>query len=334
MAEAGARAALIERFLAAHGWAGGRRTPLAGDASFRRYQRLRRGLRRAVLMDAPPGHEDVRPYCRIARHLTGLGYSAPAIYAEDADAGLLLIEDLGDDTYSRLLAAGANGDAERLYGAAIDLLADLHRHPAPGNLASYDDDAYLAEADLMLDWFMPAIPGAPAAEPLRRSYHQVWQEALPLAALGPPVLVLRDYHADNLIWLPGRKGVARVGLLDFQDARAGSPAYDVVSLLEDCRRDVPPDLAEQMIGRYLDAMAEIDRAAFRAAYAVLGAQRNAKIVGIFTRLWRRDGKPAYLGLIPGVWRLLEGDLAHPALEAVRAWFDRHLPPPLRRAPVP
>ena len=334
MAEGIERAARIERFLAGRGWADARRIPLAGDASFRRYERLRRGLRRAVLMDAPPGHEDVRPYLRIARHLAGLGYSAPAIHAEDAEAGLLLVEDLGDASFTRLLAADGQGDAEELYGAAIDLLADLHRKPAPPGLGAYDEALYLAEADLLLDWYLPAVPGLPAPEPLRASYHHVWREVLPRAALGRSVLVLRDYHADNLMWLAARRGLARVGLLDFQDALAGSPAYDVVSLLEDCRRDVPPELAERMIARYLDAMAEIDAAAFRASYAVLGAQRNAKIVGIFTRLWRRDAKSAYLGLIPTVWRLLERDLAHPALDPVREWFDQHVPPPFRRAPVP
>jgi aminoglycoside/choline kinase family phosphotransferase len=334
MAEAAERAALIERFLAGHGWGEARRLPLAGDASFRRYERLRRGLRRAVLMDAPPGREDVRPYLRIARHLSGLGYSAPAIHAEDADAGLLLIEDLGDASFTRLLGTNGQGDAEELYGAAIDVLADLHRRPAPHGLAPYDEAAYLAEADLLLDWYLPAMPGMPAPEPLRPGYHLAWREALPRAALGRTVLVLRDYHADNLMWLAARRGLARVGLLDFQDALAGSPAYDVVSLLEDCRRDVPPELAERMIARYLEAMSDIDAAAFRAAYAVLGAQRNAKIVGIFTRLWRRDDKSAYLDLIPNVWRLLERDLAHPALDPVREWFDQHVPPPFRRAPTP
>ena len=168
----------------------------------------------------------------------------------------------------------------------------------------------------------------------RAAYHDAWRAVLPLAALGPPVTVLRDYHADNLMWLPKRSGHARVGLLDFQDALAGSPAYDLVSLLEDARREVSAALAGRMLARYLAAAPGLDAQAFRAATAVLGGQRNAKIIGIFTRLARRDAKPAYLAMIPHVWRLLEGDLAHPALAGVRAWMDENVPRALRRAPPP
>jgi aminoglycoside/choline kinase family phosphotransferase len=326
------RANAIESFLARNGWGGAARSMLAGDASFRRYERLCRAGANAVLMDAPPPHEDVRPFAAIARHLVGLGYSAPAIAAEDAERGLLLIEDLGDATYSRALEAGI--DAETLYGAAIDLLADLHRHPPPAGLAPYDEAAYLAEAELVVDWFLPQATGRAIGEAVRRAYHDAWRAVLGGAWLGRTVLVLRDYHADNLMWLPEREGTARVGLLDFQDALAGSPAYDVVSLLEDARRDVAEPLVEAMIARYLAALPDLDPDAFRSAYAVLGGQRNAKIVGIFTRLWRRDGKAGYLDLIPRVWRLLERDLAHPALRPVRAWFDEHVSPGLRRAPAP
>ena len=325
------RAALVAGFLAAQGWGEAERSALAGDASFRRYERLRRAGARAVLMDAPPPREDVRPFAALARHLRALGYSAPAIAAEETAAGLLLLEDLGDDTYSRVLDAGA--DPEPLYAAAVDLLADLHRAPPPAWLSPYDQAAYLAEAELLLDWTLPAVGAAPSAT-ARAAYRDAWRAVLPLAAVGPPVTVLRDYHADNLMWLPERSGHARVGLLDFQDALAGSRAYDLVSLLEDARREVSAGLAEAMMSRYLAAAPGLDAGAFRAATAILGGQRNAKIIGIFTRLARRDAKPAYLAMIPHVWRLLEGDLAHPALAGVRAWMNENAPAALRRAPAP
>ncbi|MDP6353058.1 MAG: phosphotransferase [Alphaproteobacteria bacterium] len=321
----------IVEFLAEHGWGDDVRRPLAGDASFRRYERLEAGSRRAVLMDAPPP-EDVRPFVAIARHLIGIGMSAPRIIAEDPPAGLLLLEDFGDDIYTRVLAGG--GDAHRLYGAAVDLLCALQRHPPPRGVAPYDMAALMAEAELMTDWYLPAIEAAAPSSGDRAGYRAAWSAVLPAVAEDFSVLVLRDYHADNLIWLADRPGLARVGLLDFQDALVGAPAYDLVSLLEDARRDVAPDLAEAMIERYLDRSGTADRGAFRTAYAILGAQRNAKIIGIFTRLWKRDGKPDYLALIPRVWRLLTGDLEHPALAPVRAWFDRVIPPSLRRPPEP
>ncbi|MBL28633.1 MAG: aminoglycoside phosphotransferase [Rhodospirillaceae bacterium] len=325
------RGEAISAFLADAGWGGVAVVPLAGDASFRRYFRLEDGGRRAVLMDAPPPHEDVRPFAAMGRHLSGLGYSAPAILAEDAETGLLLLEDLGDATYTRCLATG--GDEPALYAAAVDLLADLHRAAPPASLAPYDEAAYLREADLLIDWFWPAVDPGANPDAVRAAYHDAWRAVLPEWRANDVVLVLRDYHADNLMWLPDRSGHARVGLLDFQDALAGSPAYDVVSLLEDARRDVRPALADAMIGRYCRA-AGCDEEGFRASYAILGAQRNAKIVGIFTRLARRDGKPLYLDLIPRVWRLLEGDLGHPALAPVRAWFDATIPPEKRGRPRP
>ncbi|MGH6953375.1 MAG: aminoglycoside phosphotransferase family protein [Alphaproteobacteria bacterium] len=322
----------IARFLAAAGWADAERRPLAGDASFRRYVRLVRGGRSMVLMDAPPPMEDVRPYLRVARHLARLGYSAPAIYAEDVERGLLLVEDFGDATYTRELARGA--DEGELYTRAVDLLIDLHRRPEANEVAlpPYDDDKLLAEAALLVDWFLPALRGAPAPASERGDYLALWRPLFSIARRVPSTLALRDYHADNLMLLAGRDRIRACGLLDFQDAVLGPVAYDLVSLLEDARRDVAPELVRTLLRRYLDAFPALDRTAFKASYAVLGAQRNAKIIGIFTRLWRRDGKAQYLALIPRVWSLLEGDLAHPALEPMRAWFDRHVPPGDRVAP--
>ncbi|MFQ5783193.1 MAG: aminoglycoside phosphotransferase family protein [Alphaproteobacteria bacterium] len=322
------RAREIAAFLAAHGWDGATRRALAGDASFRRYERLCHGRRRAVLMDAPPDHEDVQPFLAIARHLKTLGFSAPAVLAADVQAGLLLLEDLGDDLYTRLLADG--GEETALYAAAVDLLVALHGASVRGlDVPSYDDARLHAETDLLVDWFLPASAGTETPEAVRAAYRAAWDAVFPLARVGGETLVLRDYHADNLLWLPERRGVARVGLLDFQDAVIGPPAYDLVSLLEDARRDVAKPTVEAMIARYLDARPELDAAAFAAAYAVLGAQRNCKIVGIFTRLWKRDGKPGYLDYLPRVWGHLARDLAHPALAPVRRWFDAHVPPGMR-----
>ena len=318
----------IATFLAACGWAGADRAALAGDASFRRYERLSRGGASVVLMDAPPAAEDIRPFLVVAAILAGHAYSAPRVIAADAARGLALLEDLGDDVFTRVLAAG--GDERALYAIAVDLLIDLHRRPLPeAALPPYDESRLQAEADLLLNWFLPAAAGRPVGEGVRAAWRASWEAALPLARRVPEALVLRDYHADNLIWLPRRQELARVGLLDFQDAVIGPGLYDLVSLIEDARRDLDPGVADAMIARYRAAFPEIAGADFADAYAVLGAQRNAKIVGIFTRLAKRDGKPRYLDALPRVWRHLEGDLAHPGLAPVAAWFAAQVPPSWR-----
>jgi N-acetylmuramate 1-kinase len=326
------RDAAMAAFLAKAGWADAQRRRLAGDASFRRYERLQGPRGRAMLMDAPPPHEDVRPFVRIAEHLRALGYSAPAILARDIDAGLLLIEDFGDDTFTRLLAGGAN--EEELYRLAVDVLIGLHRQPRAAmiEVPPYDEERLLTEAALLTDWYLPAID-RPVSAAARDEYLSIWRQAFAVLRGQPVTLVLRDYHVDNLMRLPGRPGVAACGLLDFQDALIGPPAYDLVSLLEDARRDVGSTTITHMTKHYLDAFPSLDRERFMAGYAVLGAQRNAKIVGIFTRLMARDGKPHYLGHIPRVWRLLEGDLRHPALADMRRWFDTHIPAAERAVPV-
>ena len=329
-----ARDDVIQAFLEAQGWGAAERRILAADASFRRYLRLQRAGKRAVLMDAPPP-EDVRPFERVSGLLLGLGLSAPRPLAVDEDAGLMLLEDLGDATFTRVLARG--DDEAALYRLAIDTLIALHRGwsqdlPGAEDLPEYDEARLLEEAVLLTDWFLPALRGAPTPAPLRDSYIEAWREVFPVARALPETLVLRDYHVDNLMVLEGRAGVAACGLLDFQDAVRGSPAYDLVSLLEDARRDIAPDLVEEMFERYCAAFDSLDGDQLRAAMSVLGAQRNAKIIGIFTRLDRRDHKPDYLTHIPRVWRLLQGDLAHPALAPVRAWFDREIPAAERIAP--
>ena len=325
----------IVEFLTSHGWGDACRAPLAADASFRRYERLSRGADRMLLMDAPPPQEDVHPFVAIAAHLHRLGLSAPRIHAADTDAGLLLLEDLGDDTYTRLIAAGR--DETPLYELAIDVLAELHRRFDPGravDMPPYDDARLLDEAVLLVDWYLPAIRNAPTPDALREEYLAKWRDALAAARAVPATLVLRDYHVDNLMLLNDRTGIASCGLLDFQDAVIGPVSYDVVSLCEDARRDVPPALTRRLLDRYFDAMQELDRDAFMASYAVMGAQRSAKILGIFTRLDWRDGKPVYLKHIARVWRWLEGDLAHPALRGMREWIDREIPAGDRVAPPP
>ena len=263
------RTQAIADFLGAAGWAAVEPTMLAGDASFRRYYRLIDGERRAVLMDAPPPHEDVRSFVQVAGMLRRHGLSAPEIFAEDRELGLLLIEDFGDDTYTRLIARGA--DEAELYTLAVDTLVALQRAvtTAP-DLPPYDEDRLLAEAALLTEWYAPEMLGAPLSTDLREEYSALWREALALAALPGPTLVLRDYHVDNLMLLPGRDGVRRCGLLDFQDALAGPAGYDLVSLLEDARRDVPTALSAAMTERYLAAFPGIDRGGFRAGQALIG----------------------------------------------------------------
>lgn len=325
------RSTLSQTFLEQAGWGDAQRRPLAGDASFRRYERLHHGSQTAVLMDAPPPQEDVRPFIRMARWLVAQGFSAPRILAEDSAHGFLLLEDLGDDLYSRLLRAG--GDETALYEAAIDMLLRLHKHSAPAELAPYDAARLIDEAGLFPDWYLPALTGQPTAPAQRAEFDALLAALAPAAVTMRPIAVLRDFHADNLLWLPDRTDTARVGLLDFQDAVAGHPAYDLVSLLEDARRDVAPALAEAMLTRYISGSAS-DDASFRRAYAILGAQRNIRIIGIFTRLWKRDGKSGYQAFMPRMWGLLERDLAHPELADLRAWVDQAAPMDLRRKPLP
>ena len=331
---AGARDRAIRGFLDGCGWGGATIEPLAADASFRRYLRARRAAATAVVMDAPPDREPVAPFAALARHLRGLGFSAPDVLAADGDAGLLLLEDLGDATFSRILARG--GDEAALYRRATDALVALHRIPAdraiPPGLARYDDDSLAGEAALLVDWYAPAVLGVAPGAAARARYDACWRSAFPHCRSAPETLVLRDYHVDNLIWLDGRDGVAACGMVDFQDAVAGPASYDFVSLVEDARRDVPPALAREMRARYLAAFPSLDPSAFDASCAVLGAQRHCKVLGIFTRLCMRDGKPGYLRHIPRVWRMLEAALDHPVLAPVREWIDDTLPASARVVP--
>ena len=326
----------IEAFLDAAGWGNAARAPLAGDASFRRYLRLSRDGDRAVLMDAPPP-EDVRPFVAVADILAHLGLSAPRILAADEAAGLLLIEDLGDRPMGRLIDAGES-DPEPLYRLATDALVALHRawdeaNDVPAAVPPPYDDGLLVEREAMLlpDWYLPAV-GRSLDDRARDDYKAAWRAALTAAQDLPKTLVLRDYFPDNLMYLPARTGARACGLLDFQDAVIGPCAYDLLSLLQDARRDVPDWIEDAMLDRYLASRPELDLAAFRAGYAVLAAQRHAKVIGIFTRLAHRDGKPGYLRHMPRLWRLMGRALTHPALASVAGWMDHHVPAAARVTP--
>jgi tRNA threonylcarbamoyl adenosine modification protein YjeE len=329
---------------------------LQGDASVRRYGRLVAGEGpSAVIMDwarQPDGPairgglpysriahlaEDVRPFVAVAGELRQRGVSVPAIYAHNLERGFLVLEDLGSRVFASEMA-GAGARQEELWRAATDVLVKVREAPPPEELPvgdetfhrlpRYDRNALGIEIELLVDWYWPMLKGAPPSAAARAEFIEQWTE--PFAALEalPATLVLRDYHSPNLLWLPEREGVARVGVIDFQDAMLGPAAYDLVSLLQDARVDVPPEIEADLIDHYCAGVAAMrpgfDRAAFDLAYATLGAQRNTKILGIFARLAKRDGKPHYLRHVPRLWRYLERNLTHPRLAALRSWYDRHL----------
>lgn len=360
----------MQDFLRSAGWSGAVLSPLPGDASTRRYIRLHRSGTSAMLMDQPQDAEapqsppnatteqrralgynavarlagaDCGRFVAIANFLCSRGLSAPAVYAADTKNGFVLIEDLGDDLYANALANGHAAEEPELYSTAIDALAQLHTEAAPPALGNhtpfyaYDETALVAETDLLTEWFIPLALGRNASDDGYDEHRALWRDVLWPVLASPSVFVHRDYHAQNLFWLPEREGAARVGMIDFQDAVAGTTSYDLISLLEDARRDVAPELREAMIQRYIEARQRSDAAfdgdAYRAQAAVIAAQRNAKIAGIFARLYRRDGKPRYLSYLPRVWSYLESDLQHPALAPLKRWYDRRIPAEARHQAI-
>ncbi len=316
----------IENFLRDTEFAGAQLWPLAGDASPRRYVRAVIGNKKAMIMDTPAEGENFPAFVQVAEYLYNNVYSAPAILARDMQQGFLLLEDLGDDSFTRILSQQKSGLENTLYCEAVDLLAQWHAAAGSNSLPlpHYDEELYLREVSLFPDWFLPQIMDAEKAASLRSEYMAIWQEILRATPLAQNIFVHRDFHADNLMWLCEREGIKRVGLLDFQDAVLGDAAYDMVSLLEDARRDVPPVLVEAKIARYL-VQTGINAEVFHNAYNILGAQRNSKIIGIFARLAVRDGKENYLKYLPRVWKHLERDIKHHLLKKLSDWLAENVP---------
>jgi aminoglycoside/choline kinase family phosphotransferase len=319
----------VAPFLAANGWENAEAKPLAGDGSVRRYTRLTLRGRSCLLMECPP-ELSVEPFLKVDALLRRLELSAPEILATDPGAGLALVEDFGDDTFTRLLGDGA--DEAALYQLAVDLLIELHRRAKPADCASlpaFDEDRALDGLFRMLDWYWPAIHGAPAGDIVRREFESAWRAVLPQMRIVPDSIALFDYHTDNLLRLD-RPGVAACGLIDFQDAVQAPVVFDIATLLANDRRAIPDNLRDAMIDRYLTAFPALDRDAFMTAFAVKTAHWNTRIVGTFARLLRRDGKVLYQRFMPRIWFLIERYTAHAALEPVAEWYRRHLPPADRR----
>jgi tRNA threonylcarbamoyl adenosine modification protein YjeE len=364
-----ARLEVAWSLMARSGWIGARVHYLQGDASPRRYARLIRpaslpfphscAFRTALLMDAPRqpdgppirnglaysriAHlaEDVRPFVAVANALRQAGLSTPTILAHEMDHGMLLIEDLGDCVLGSEVASGK--PQAPLWTSATDTLLALRRVPVPEflplpdggeyRLAAFDPQALSIEIDLLLDWYWPALLGGPAPAAARVAFHAAWAPLFDRLQTLPKSWVLRDYHSPNLIHMPDRLPPADIGIIDFQDAMLGHAAYDLVSLLQDARIDVPAGLGAELLEHYCRtasaAEADFSEGDLRFAYAVLGAQRNTKILGIFARLARRDGKPQYLQHIPRIWGYIESNLASPHLSELRDWYDRYLPVEMR-----
>ena len=347
------RARAVRRLIDRSGWDTAERKLMQGDASSRAYERLTKpDGTSAVLMIAPPRPDgppvrDGKPYSAIVhlaesvhafvaldRGLRALGLSAPKIYGEDLAEGLLILEDLGAEP-----VIDASGPRPERYSEAVRVLAKLHATELPAVLPVaaglehvipvYDREALLFEAELMPEWYAPAIRGVALPEAARAAFAALWREALAGAVPERPTWTLRDYHSPNLIWLPGREGLERVGLIDFQDAVMGHPAYDVASLLQDARVDASAEFELRLLGLYVRERRarepDFDMGAFATAYALLAAQRATKILGIFARLDRRDGKPGYLAHLPRIEGYLARNLAHPALAPLQAWHATHLP---------
>ncbi|MEE2694197.1 MAG: phosphotransferase [Pseudomonadota bacterium] len=313
-----------KKFLQSQGLGDANQVALAADASFRRYYRIELDEQSWVLMDAPPNRENVQQFITIAKYLRAIGINAPEIFGEDLKNGFLLIEDFGDQKFSTILKTSDHQQEAKLYEEAISLLVKLQKTFPPSWLPRYTTNILMREVDLFIDWFWPIAKTTPISASERKTYREAWSNVLLAIANQKNVLVLRDFHVDNLMWLTGRKGIQQIGLLDFQDALSGPSIYDLVSLLEDVRRDVRTDLVHNLKERFC-ASQKLEDKEFEYIYSTLTAQRNTKILGIFTRLWRRDGKNQYLDLLPRTWHLLDKSLKNPALAPLQQWFGEHFP---------
>jgi tRNA threonylcarbamoyl adenosine modification protein YjeE len=353
------QAKALKEMLGRAGWADAQRHFMLGDASTRLYERLvKSNGETAILMTSPPRPdgppvrygkpyseiarlaEDIKPFIAIDRGLRGLNFSAPKIYDSDIDVGLALLEDLGAEPM-----VDAHGIIMQRYSEAVAVLASLHNLHLPETIPvtetidyripPYDLDALSIEIELLLDWYAPHIAGVVLASGAKSTFVNLWRHALSEIISAPTTWTLRDYHSPNLIWLPMRAGIARVGVIDFQDCTLGHPAYDVVSLLQDARTDVQNDAEMKLLGHYArlrrEADPSFDLMAFARAYALLGAQRATKILGIFARLDKRDHKPQYLKHLPRIENYLVKNLAHPVMAEVKVWYETYLPALLKPA---
>ena len=321
------RSILIDNFLRRSGWENAARSSLAVDASFRQYARITANKKTAILMDAPPKKESVSSFIKITEHLESLGYSVPHIFAKDIDFGFLLIEDLGNETFTQALSQKV--DETQLYQSAIDVLINLHsREPSeviPHGLKSYDYNTLISEVVLFVDWYIVNLFGNEFAQKIRNDFLGIWDKLLSEISLSEETLVLRDFHADNLMWLPNRDGIRKCGLLDYQDAVKGPAAYDIMSLLEDARRDLKNGKADELFDYYCGAFPKFNRTKFKKIYNILSAQRHCKVIGIFFRLAMRDSKLNYLKHIKRCWRLLEKVSKSPELKILDEWLNANIP---------
>lgn len=317
----------ISEFLKPIGWATANRTNLAGDASRRSYVRLSKSKtgETAILMNAPPDKcDNTEQFINIARHLTLVGLNAPEIYFADLKNGFLLLQDFGDGLFSLTVENDPSAELE-LYEVAVDVLAKLHSSRLPKSVPSYSADMMTGFAALSYDWYLFGLLGHTGHHDSAK-FQGVLGKILGKVLSAAPVLALRDFHSENLIWLPGQTKEHRVGLLDFQDAMSCHPAYDLASLLLDARRDVTTDVKDEMIARYVLATGQ-DKQKFTAAFSALSAQRNLRIIGGFARLSLKFGKPEYVDLLPRVWRNLMTDLEHPSLVHLQDIVMQDLPAP-------
>jgi len=318
---------IINNFLEEQGWPTAQITLLAGDASNRKYFRVKNNTGRAILMDAPPNKEDVRPFIFFTNYLLELGYSVPNIFAENIKEGLLLLEDFGDNTFTQVLLQGIK-EAE-IYECAIDLLIDLHKRPVIENrrdkIEFYSFQKLYNEISLFVEWYMPLCFGIKTVIKNTEEFYSIWVNLFENVSQINETLVLRDFHADNLVWLPEREGIKRCGLLDYQDAVIGSRTYDLLSLLEDARRDIMPEHKNHLMKRYLQAFPELDKEKFDATYHILAAQRHCKVLGIFSRLHARDNKDNYLAHLPRCWEMLKHSCLNPSLLELRNWLHSNMP---------
>jgi hypothetical protein len=321
----------IAEFLAACGKDGGRKVRISGDASHRRYQRIFHESGTYMLMDSPVDKERVEPFIAVDALLRDRGFSAPEIVHADAEKGLLLLEDFGNTLFSKFFHGAAIENVEivqrQLYNEALNILIAFGRQGLEGSFAAddvphYSEEILEREVAAFAEWFLPEILSGSRLKEAQQSWKLLWRFLISSADLTPQVFVHRDFHVDNLCWLEEREGLRRVGLLDFQDGLRGRLAYDLVSLLEDARRDVPRTLQATLKAEFINTL-ELNEKQFNADYALYGAQRNAKILGYFVRLHRRDGKPRYLAMIDRVWAYFMQDIQHEALEDVQRWVQTY-----------